>query len=252
MLPSQSNIAQDVKKVIDNDPYKQGFESEINLIRFLRKLAARRDAENRTGAYYTSVHEDSNTTSKQFVTPAEFPKKSNSRPSSIAAFTLVELLVTLCVFAILLTLIIPSLRTMILNNRLTSNIDSLVSSLNYARGVALDQALNVAVCPLGTLNSTVCGANWSNGWIVVTQPVTGTATILKTHQTSVNDPTIASNVSSVVFDPHGLSTTQSNFTMCDSRGGSFARSVMVLATGFVQSGTTPGQAVWNNGALGCP
>ncbi|HHM0577239.1 TPA: type IV pre-pilin, partial [Legionella pneumophila] len=32
----------------------------------------------------------------------------------------------------------------------------------------------------------------------------------------------------------------------------FARSAMVLATGFVQSGTTPGQAVWSNGALNCP
>lgn len=176
----------------------------------------------------------------------------NSSPLSIAGFTLVELLVTLSVFAIILTLIVPSLRTMILNNRLTSNIDSLVSSLNYARGVALDQAINVAVCPLSSPGSTVCGANWSSGWIVMTQPVAGTPTLLKTHQTSVNAPVIASNVSSVVFDSHGLSTTQSNFTICDNRGNAFARSAMVLATGFVQSGSTPGQAVWNNGALNCP
>ncbi|HAT9045308.1 TPA: GspH/FimT family pseudopilin [Legionella pneumophila] len=176
----------------------------------------------------------------------------NSNPLSIAGFTLVELLVTLSVFAIILTLIVPSLRTMILNNRLTSNIDSLVSSLNYARGVALDRAVNVAVCPLGSPGSTACGANWSSGWIVVTQPVAGAPTLLKTHQTSVNDPVITSNVASVVFDPHGLSTTQSNFTMCDNRGNAFARSAMVLATGFVQSGSVPGQAVWNNGALNCP
>ncbi|HFL3433549.1 TPA: GspH/FimT family pseudopilin [Legionella pneumophila] len=180
----------------------------------------------------------------------EIPLSSN--PLSIAGFTLVELLVTLSVFAIILTLIVPSLRTMILNNRLTSNIDSLVSSLNYARGVALDRAVNVAVCPLGSPGSTACGANWNSGWIVVTQPAAGTPTLLKTHQTSVNDPVITSNVSSVVFDPHGLSTTQSNFTVCDNRGNAFARSAMVLATGFVQSGATPGQAVWNNGALNCP
>ncbi|HAT2103277.1 TPA: prepilin-type N-terminal cleavage/methylation domain-containing protein [Legionella pneumophila] len=180
----------------------------------------------------------------------EAPLNSNSL--SIAGFTLVELLVTLSVFAIILTLIVPSLKTMILNNRLTSNIDSLVSSLNYARGVALDRAVNVAVCPLGSPGSTACGANWSSGWIVVTQPVAGAPTLLKSHQTSVNDPVITSNVSSVIFDPHGLSTTQSNFTMCDNRGNAFARSAMVLATGFVQSGTTPGQAVWNNGALNCP
>jgi type IV fimbrial biogenesis protein FimT len=182
------------------------------------------------------------------------PKNSSLRflIKVLTGFTLIELLVTLSVFAIILTLIVPSLQTMILNNRLTSNLDSLVSSLNYARSVALEQGVNVRVCPLGTPGSTNCGNNWNSGWIVVTQPALGVATLLNSHQTSTNDPDISANVNSVLFDPHGLSTTQSNFSVCDSRGNSHARSAMVLATGFVQSGQTPGQAVWNNGAINCP
>ncbi len=87
---------------------------------------------------------------------------------------------------------------------------------------------------------------------MVTQPAAGTGSLLKSQQYSPTDPTLSSNVTSVVFDAHGIATTQSNFKLCDSRGGSYATSVEVLATGFVQLGNTPGQAVWDNSALACP
>lgn len=141
---------------------------------------------------------------------------------------------------------------MLLNNRLTANTDAFVNALNYARSTALFQAVNVAVCPLGALNSTTCGGDWSAGWIIVTQPASGANTLLKSQQNLATDPTLSGNVASVVFDAHGLATTQSNFKLCDNRGGSFARSVQVLATGFVQSGNVVGQAVWDNSALSCP
>lgn len=172
--------------------------------------------------------------------------------SFIAAFTLIELLVTLCVAAILLILAMPSFREMLLNSRMSANSDSFVNTLNYARNTAVSQAVNVQVCPLGTLNSTTCGTNWDAGWIVVTQPASGPGTLLKSQQISNINPVLSGSTSSVVFDPQGLATTQSNFTLCDSRGGTSARSIAVLATGYVQSGATPGQAVWNNGSITCP
>lgn len=170
----------------------------------------------------------------------------------MAAFTLIELLVTLCVGAILLTLAMPSFREMLLNSRMSANADTFVNTLNYARSTALSQAVSVRVCPLGALNSITCGTNWSSGWIVVTQPTSGAGTLLKSQQTSSIDPTLSGTTTNVVFDPQGLATTQSNFTLCDTRGGTSARSISVLATGYVQTGATPGQAVWNNGAITCP
>lgn len=169
----------------------------------------------------------------------------------IAAFSLVELMVTLGVLAIGLTVAIPSVRTMIMNGRLASNADSLANALNFARNTALTQAVDVQVCPLGALNSVTCGANWSNGWIIVTQPTTGVGTLLQSQQfpSTVN---LVGSSSAVTFDQQGLATTQSNFSVCDNRGGSYARSVQVLATGYVQTGQTPGVAVWNNGTIACP
>ena len=87
---------------------------------------------------------------------------------------------------------------------------------------------------------------------MLTQPSTGAATLLQSQQFSPTDPSLSAPAAGVVFDSHGLATTQSNFTLCDTRGGTFARSVEVLATGFVQAGLTPGLAVWNNSVLTCP
>ncbi|WP_244940880.1 GspH/FimT family protein [Legionella sainthelensi] len=167
-------------------------------------------------------------------------------------FTLIELLITLLVLCILLVIAVPALSTLLMNNRLIAKTDIFVNSLNYARNTALGESINVVVCPFGVAQSTTCGGNWSNGWIVVTQPSVGTSSLLQSQQLFSADPVLSSNVASVIFDPHGLTTTSGNFKFCDSRGGAFARSVEVLATGFVQSSATPGQAVWDNSALTCP
>ncbi|KTD74296.1 GspH/FimT family protein [Legionella tucsonensis] len=168
------------------------------------------------------------------------------------AFTLVELLVTLLVLCVALVLAVPFLNNILMNNRQTAYTDMFVNALNYARNSALSGSMNIMVCPFVAAQSTTCGGNWSAGWIVVTQPTVGTITLLQSQQLSPSDPVLSGNVASVVFDPHGVTTSPSNFKFCDRRGGAFARSIEVLATGYVQSSTTPGQAVWDNSTLTCP
>ncbi|KTC90716.1 GspH/FimT family protein [Fluoribacter dumoffii] len=169
-----------------------------------------------------------------------------------AAFTLIELLITLLVLCVALVVALPALSNMLMNSRLTAYTDMLVNALNYARNNALNESMDVMVCPFGAVQSTTCGGNWGAGWIVVTKPSSGTSTLLQSQQLSVSDPVLSGNVGSVTFDSHGLTATPSNFKFCDSRGGTFARSIEVMSTGFVQSGDTPGQAVWDNSALACP
>lgn len=166
-------------------------------------------------------------------------------------FTLVELLVTVAIVAIMLALAAPSFQAMLMNNRLTAQIDGLTSALNYARNTALSQAVNVQVCPVGALSSSTCGASWAAGWSVVSDP-TGTPVLLQSRRTPTGNPVLSSSASSVVFDSRGLATTLSSFKVCDSRGAAFARSVQVFATGFVQAGATPGQVAWGVSALSCP
>lgn len=201
----------------------------------------------RLASVLLSFHNRSQQPRKKIVRP-----QINHLKSNLLAFTLVELLVTLCVLGIVLMIAVPAFRTMLLNNRLIASKDALVNSINFARGTALHDAINIKVCPIGSLNSTNCGTNWSSGWIVVTEPASGAATLLKSYQYGALDPNVSSNNDQIVFSSRGLTTSQTNFTFCDSRGASVGRSVVVMPTGYVQSDAAPGQAAWNNGALTCP
>ena len=176
----------------------------------------------------------------------------SSRRAKSLGFTIIELMVTLLVVAIMLTIAIPAFRSLILNNRLTTSADSLVNALNYTRSLALTNNSSVKICPFNSANSIVCGNNWSSGWIVVTQPASGTAVLLRSQQNSTVSTTVSANNTSVTFDFIGLASGATNFSFCDARGGTFARSIQVMATGYVQSGDTPGQAVWNNNPMTCP
>lgn len=184
-----------------------------------------------------------------------FSSKARQHPTHnklLAAFTMIEILITLCVLSIILTIAAPALHTMVLDSRINSSQDSLVNTMSYARGIALHNAGNIKVCPFSASNSTTCGGDWSAGWVVVTDPTAGTPTLLRSQENPTANLAISSNISEVVFDSHGLTANQGNFIICDSRSNAFARSIAVMTTGYVQSGNTVGQAVWNNLAITCP
>jgi type IV fimbrial biogenesis protein FimT len=81
-------------------------------------------------------------------------------------FTLVELMITLVIAAIVLTLAVPSFRNTIQNNRITTQVNEVVTAFNLARMEAIRQGSPVSVCP-STDQATCSGANnWATGWIV--------------------------------------------------------------------------------------
>ncbi|WP_019568118.1 GspH/FimT family pseudopilin [Thioalkalivibrio sp. ALMg13-2] len=74
-------------------------------------------------------------------------------------FTLIELMVTIAVFAILASIAVPSFRFIIENNRVTTASNELTTAFNYARSEAVRRGLPVSVCPIGS--------DWDDGWQVV-------------------------------------------------------------------------------------
>lgn len=67
--------------------------------------------------------------------------------SASKGFTLVELMVTVSVLAILVGLALPDLRSFLVSNRLSSDVNGLIGLLNYARSEAIVRNQNVVVCP---------------------------------------------------------------------------------------------------------
>ena len=86
---------------------------------------------------------------------------------NVRGFTLVELLVTVTVLGVLLGVGMPNLFNLIEQNRLTTDANNLVVSLNYARSEAIRRNSLVSVCPSADGND--CNSDsWTDGGIVFT------------------------------------------------------------------------------------
>lgn len=88
-----------------------------------------------------------------------------------SGFTLLELMITLSVLAILTAIAYPSLRDFLKRNRVISVSNSIQSDLQLARGEAAATRKYVSICPLSAAGSTTCdttSGSYDLGWLVYT------------------------------------------------------------------------------------
>jgi type IV fimbrial biogenesis protein FimT len=84
-----------------------------------------------------------------------------------SGFTMVELMITLVVVAILLAAAVPFLGDFTRNNRLVGQSNDIASSIQLARSEAVKQGVNTVICPSSDLTScSNNAADWQNGWLV--------------------------------------------------------------------------------------
>ncbi len=106
------------------------------------------------------------------------------------AFTLVELIVTISIVAIMAAIAIPSFNNMILNSRLASFSNDFVNSVALAKNTAVSQRATVQIAPID--------GSWNNGWQVLSGGETlGTFDAL--NQLKLAEEPVAINISSKGF-----------------------------------------------------
>lgn len=92
-------------------------------------------------------------------------------PRMTRGFTLVELMVTLAVLAILTMVSVPSFRDTIRRSRVTAASNALLADLHYARAEAINRGQLVSLCPSSNGSScTAGGTSWEAGWLIYTYP----------------------------------------------------------------------------------
>ncbi|MFT5084488.1 MAG: type IV fimbrial biogenesis protein FimT [Lentisphaeria bacterium] len=98
---------------------------------------------------------------------------SASNAQATRGFTLVELMVTIAILAIALTIGVPSFKATIDKNGLEKRKDTFITAINFARSSALQFNRNVLLCKRSTADPDTCDAagNWENGWIVYVDKV---------------------------------------------------------------------------------
>lgn len=89
---------------------------------------------------------------------------------SMVGLTLIELLVTISVLAIGLSIGVPSMSSLINNSRAATATNDFIAHLNFARSEAIKRGTEVTLCKTAdpSAASPVCSttASWHTGWLI--------------------------------------------------------------------------------------
>jgi type IV fimbrial biogenesis protein FimT len=148
--------------------------------------------------------------------------KSEITLKKMLGFTLMEMLITMAIAAILLGIGIPSFRYITNSNRIAGEVNGLLGDMQYARAEAMKEGRTVTVCTSG--DGTQCSGanvvNWQSGWIVFSNPnsnatVDANETILRVQTPfSSTDTFLANNnIGLVTFNREGYAIGIPNGTL---------------------------------------
>lgn len=118
--------------------------------------------------------------------PNTHRKRLDPNEARSSGFTLIELMITLALAAIILSAAVPSFRALVQNNRITAQVNEFITALSLARSEAVKRGVSVRVCT--SVNGASCagGGDWEQGLIVFSDingngtPDTGTGQCLAT------------------------------------------------------------------------
>lgn len=138
-------------------------------------------------------------------------KASRSFKRSSRGVTVMELIVTLSIGAILLTIGIPGFSAILEKNRIGVASSLLHTSFNMARGEALKRRDGVRICPSADSNSCRNDGDWSEGWVIFedansnnTPETTEIIRVVDLEEPSIKIVASASSANYLQFQPTGM------------------------------------------------
>lgn len=162
-----------------------------------------------------------------------------------AGFTIIELMVTFSVLAIIAAFAVPSFRGLIISNSVASDRDELFVSLNYARSEAVKRGRAVTICK--SANGTSCdnSLSWNSGWLVFQDnnrdgAKAATEAAIRAHGSLDGQVSVAFTANTITFESRGLllnSADAGTFTFSHGTDTQFDRTIELGVTGRSRKGT---------------
>ena len=166
-------------------------------------------------------------------------------------FTLLELMATVAIAAILAAVALPNFRVMIKNNCLTTDANAIVASFHVARSEAIKRQTSVTITAASANNANEWGTGWSvtlnedrngNGALDAGEDYDGdgvldAAAMVRTVNLSCTLTTIdeTGDRTAFVYQLNGFIDTRGTLNVCDDRTGETGRQINITSTGRINT-----------------
>ena len=160
-------------------------------------------------------------------------------------FSLLELITAVAVAAIVVSLGVPSMTSLVRGNRIVAHTNDFVSTVHTARAEAVNNVLQVTVCKSTDQATCNNAASWHDGWIVFVdndgdevRDLGGTPeTLIRAHEALAGANTLQSAAFDdwIAFRPDGLAIGSTGnagtFSLCNADGAFYGRDISISRTG---------------------
>ena len=159
-------------------------------------------------------------------------------------FTLIELIITLAIAAILMAVAIPNFQSFVLNNRISAQANDFMASIGLTRSEAVKRATRVTICKSANGTSCATAGSWAQGWIVFTDGSTagsaaglvdGTDAVLQVRGPLEGANTFVGNINAanfVAYGATGFGTLAGTISLCPpSPAAVEGRDIVITNTG---------------------
>jgi len=174
-----------------------------------------------------------------------FDQLLHKPPKKAAGFTLIEIIVTVAVAAVLASIGVPRLQNTIQDNRITTLYNGFLTDLNYTRNAAITFASPVTLCKRNSAGNdcdTTTANDWSEGWLVFHDKDGDGA--VDSDEKILLDNTDASSKTSLIFTGNSNRVTYNaqgfargyagKVTFCDDRGNDSRKGMVISQNGRVR------------------
>lgn len=181
--------------------------------------------------------------------------KRSSYPRS-SGFTLIELIITLAIVAILAASS-AGFGNIIQRNEMTTVINTLIADMNFARSEAIKTGTEVIICITDDQENCARGNEWQNGWLIYydidgdrrrdsnENSSRAQTTLSKTTSVTYNGRPVDNFIR---FSANGTTNYNGTFIVCNSRDPALKRAIILSNTGRLRSSSY----LANGKAINCP